>query len=83
MPDTLKKYTGQVRIVLVLQLISGISRVLQKLLRYFNDTVILTCFSPSLPVSPVLICLDLNNTILFSAGKSITVSLASKAGSSL
>ena len=45
------------------QLIHGISRVLQKLLRYFNGTIISTSFS--LPVAgafPVILILDLNDS---------------------
>ena len=45
------------------QLIHGISRVLQKLLRYFNGTIISTSFS--LPVAgafPVIFILDLNDS---------------------
>ena len=47
---------------LTLQLINSISKVLQKLLQYFNGTVILTPFA-LLPaeVLPVIFTLDLNN----------------------
>ena len=51
-----------VKIKLTLQLIKGISRVLQKLLRYFNGTIISTSFSlPGAEVFPVIFILDLNN----------------------
>ena len=44
-------------------LIKGISRVLQKLLKYFNGTIISTSFSlPSLGVFPVIFILDLNDS---------------------
>ena len=43
------------------QLINGTSRVLQKLLKYFNGPAILTCFvSPAAGVFPVIFILDLN-----------------------
>ena len=45
-----KQFVDQVRIKLISQLINGISRVLQKLLRYFNGTIISTSFVPSFPV---------------------------------
>ena len=38
------KPTDQVRIKLISQLIKGISRVLQKLLKYFSGTALLTSF---------------------------------------
>ena len=45
------------------QLINGISRVLQKLLKYFNGTIILTSFVlPSVGVFPVIFILDLNDS---------------------
>ena len=45
------------------QLIKGISRVLQKLLRYFNGTIISTYFSLSAAgVFPVIFILDLNDS---------------------
>ena len=44
------------------QLINGISRVLQKLLKYFNDTIILTSFVlPLAGVFPVIFTLDFND----------------------
>ena len=47
---------------LISQLIKGISRVLQKLLKYFNDTAILTFFVfPSAVVFPVILILELND----------------------
>ena len=45
------------------QLINGISRVLQKLLEYFNGTIISTSFVlPSAGVIPVIFILDLNDS---------------------
>ena len=47
---------------LTLQLINGISTVLQKLIKYFNGTIISTFYLLSLAgVFPVIFILDLNN----------------------
>ena len=47
---------------LISQLIKGISRVLQKLLKYFNGTIISTSFVlPSAGVFPIIFILDLND----------------------
>ena len=47
---------------LISQLIKDISRVLQKLLKYFNDTAILTSVSlPATWVFPVIFLLNLND----------------------
>ena len=52
-----------VKIRLTSQLINGISRVLQKLLKYFNGTIILTSFVlPPAGVFPVIFTLDLNDS---------------------
>ena len=51
-------FSGQVS-----QLIDGISRNLQKLLKYFNGTIIWISFVPSFPVWPVIVCLDLNEAL--------------------
>ena len=52
---------------LISQLIKGISRVFQKLLKYFNCTIILTFFVPSSSVTPVIFCLNLNKALLSAA----------------
>ena len=52
--DKQLKNNLQVRIRLISQLIKGILRVLEKLLRYFNVTIILTPFVPSFPDCPVI-----------------------------
>ena len=45
------------------QLINGISRVLQKLLKYFNGTIILTSFVlPPAGMFPVIYTLGLNDS---------------------
>ena len=49
---------------LISLLISGILRVLKKLLKYFNSTTILAAFVPSFPVEPVISCFYLNETLL-------------------
>ena len=47
---------------LISQFINGISRVLQKLLKYFKDTIISTSFVlTSAGVFPVIYVLDLND----------------------
>ena len=53
----------QVKIRLTSQLIKRISRVLQKLLKYFHGTIISTSFVfPSAGVYPVIFILDLNDS---------------------
>ena len=49
---------------LISQLVNGLSRVLHKLLKYFNCTIILTCILPLFPVVAVIFCLNLNETLL-------------------
>ena len=45
------------------QLVNGISRVLQNLLKYFNGLAISTCFVlPAAGVFPVIFILDLNDS---------------------
>ena len=52
-----------VKIRLTSQLIIGISSVLQKLLKYFNGTIISTSFVlPAAGVLPVIFNLDLNDS---------------------
>ena len=45
------------------QLITDISRVLQKLLNYFSGTIILTACVPKNSVEPVIFCLYLNKAL--------------------
>ena len=57
------KYANHVRMRLISQLIKGISRVPQKLLKYFNGTAILTSFVlPLVGVFPVIFILDWNDS---------------------
>ena len=59
-----RQFSDQVRMRLASQLITGISRVLQELLKYFNGTIIWTAFVPSFPVEPVIFHLYLNEVLL-------------------
>ena len=69
---------------LISQLNNGISRVLQKLLKYFNGTIISTPLVPSAHISLAVFCLNLNETLLLlSAGSLAIAILASKNSSSL
>ena len=64
----------QVKSRIISQLINGISRVLQKLLKYFKGTTISTFFVlPSSGVFPVTLILDLNDSdsIILSFGASL------------
>ena len=49
------------------------SKVLQKLLRFFNSTNL-----PLSPLLPVICCLNISEEMILAAGKSATVLLASK-----
>ena len=49
---------------LISQLINGISRVLQKFLKYFNGSIICTTFVPSSPVEPIIFYLNVNEALL-------------------
>ena len=80
----IKHLSDQVKIRLISQLINGILRDLQKLLKYFNGTIISIFFVPSFPILPAIFVLNLNGTLLLlSAGKSAIEPLAFKYGSSL
>ena len=72
-----------VKMRLTSQLIKGISKVLQKLLKYFNGTIISTSFVPSFPVRPVIFTLNLNESVALPSAKAIITSLASRACISL
>ena len=64
----------QVRIRLILQLISGISTSLEKILKYLNGAVILKSFVPSFPVLPAVFVLILNEALLLlSGGKPVII----------
>ena len=79
----MKHLAVQARIRLISQLINGISRVLQKLLKYFNSILFLTSLLPIFPVLPAIFVLNLNKALLLllsSAGKSSIELLAFKNG---
>ena len=66
------------------QLIKSISGVLQKLLNYFNGTIISTPFtSPSSFVWPVIFVLNLNESVVLVAVKSTILPALFTAGISL
>ena len=68
---------------LISQLINCISRVLEKLLKFFNDTLFLTSFLPLFPILPASFVLNSNEALLLSAGKSAMAPLYLKKCSSL
>ena len=57
------QFVDQVKTRFISQLIKDISRVLQKLLRHFNGTVISTSFMLLLSVCPLIFSLSLNESI--------------------
>ena len=68
------KSSNQAKMKLISQLLNGISRVLQKLLKYFNDTGISTCFVlPAAGVFHVIFILNLNawDSVILSFGSSL------------
>ena len=75
--------SGQDKMRLISQLITGISRVFEILVRYFNDTIISTSFVPPLVVLPVCFCLSLNKALLLAAWTLAIASASVKAGSCL
>ena len=78
------QFLDQFRSRLISQLIESISRVLQKLLRYFNGTIILTSVLPLSPVLPVTFSFILNKSVVaLSALKAVIALSASKVSSSL
>ena len=72
-----------VKIRLTSQLIKGISKVLEKLLKYFNGTNISTSFVPSFSVRPVIFALNLNESVVLPSAKIKISSLAFRSGISL
>ena len=73
--------SDQVNMRLILQLIKGILRVLQKVLKYFNETIISTFSVPPATVLPVIFCLNLMKALF--PGKLSTPPVSVKTGSSL
>ena len=65
-------------------MIKGISRLLQKLLKYFNGTIISTSFVPLLSsVWPVIFSLESNKSVQLSKAKSTVSPLLFTGGMSL
>ena len=58
--DVMTQFVDQVNLRLISKVIKGISEILQKLLRFINETIISTFFLPLLFVSPVIFSLKLN-----------------------
>ena len=78
--DIKNKFSDQVKIRLISKLINGISRVLKKLLGYFNSTHILVFFVPSFSALPNIFFIYLYERLVSSlTGKSIILLLLSKA----
>ena len=65
----INQFSDQRRKRLGSQLINSISRVLQKLLKYFNGTIFWTSSLPSFLVWPAFFCLDLNEALSISSGR--------------
>ena len=63
------QFVDQVNLRLISKVIKGISEILQKLLRFINETIISTFFLPLLFVSPVF---------FFSQIKRVTITIISK-----
>ena len=72
-----------VKIRLTSQLMKGISKVLQKLLKYFSGTIISTSFVPPFPVWPVIFALKLNESVVLPTVNSVISLLLFWAGISL
>ena len=72
--EEITQSSDQAKLRLISQLINSISRVLQKLLKYFNGTTISRFFVlPSEGVLPVILILDLNDSycVTLSFGRSL------------
>ena len=72
-PATMIHFSDQVKKIFISQIVDGISGVLQKLLKYFNGTIIWISLVPSFPVWPAITtCLYLNEELSGSSRTSIT-----------
>ena len=81
---TIKLFWDQFRWKLILKLIKGIWRVLQKLLRYFNGTIISTFSLPLPPDWPAIFSSNLNELVsALTSSKPVISPLSAKACSSL
>ena len=80
----IRQFSDHVKISSTSQLINSISRILQKLLNYFNGTVISTPFiSPSSLVWPVIFVLNVNESVVLVLVKSKILPALFMAGISL
>ena len=77
---TITQFSDQFRSRVISQLIKGISRLLQRLLRYFNGTNFSTFF---VPLSPVNIYLILNESVVLASVKLVISPSSTKIGTSL
>ena len=60
----LQQFADQVKIRLISQLIKGISKVFQKLLKYFNGTIVsMPSILPLVPLWPVIFALKLIESV--------------------
>ena len=81
--SVIKQFEDQVRMTLISKIINGISRTLEKLLKYFDETIILTSFGPLLAFLHTIFAVDLKEALLIlSAAKSAIAPLASENRSS-
>ena len=58
------QFADQAIMRLISQLTNDISRVLQKLVKYFKETIISTVFVQLLSAEPAIYCLSLNEALL-------------------
>ena len=69
--------SDQVKMRLISELIKGISRILQKFLKYLNSIIISTLFLLPAADLPVIFCLNLNKALLLLAIEKLTTAPAS------
>ena len=61
--EEITHFLDQVKLRLISKLINGFSRILQKLLKYFNGTAVLTCFVlPAAGDFPVILILHFKDS---------------------
>ena len=77
------QFADHLRISSNLQLIKGVSRALQKLLKYFSGTIISTWIIPLLLVWPVIFVLKLSESVALAPLKSTILPSLFTAGISL
>ena len=77
------QFSNQVKISSTSQLLKGISRVFQKLLRYFSGNILLTLIIPSSLFWPVIFVLKLNESVALAPLKLVIFPASFTAGISL